>query len=71
MLGPKRTDPFEVEGCKSESEQNGHFDPSEDPEEASGQVHEGALERSIHRLDYLASAHGNPPRRRAIGNALS
>jgi hypothetical protein len=41
VLGPKGTDPLEIEGRKSEPEKNGHLDPSEDPEEASGKVHEG------------------------------
>ena len=46
------------------------FTSSEHPEEPPSQVDKGTLQGRVHRLDDLASAHGDPPGGGAVGDAL-
>src|SRR5713101_783034 len=68
-LGPEAADPVQVVGRDREAEQ-GHLNLSHDPEEAAGQVNEGALERSVDGLNDLPAAHRDPPRGRPEWDAL-
>ncbi len=61
MLGPKRSDPIEIESHKGEAKQDGCLHPPEDPEESPAQVDEGSLERRVHRLDNLAPSDRDTP----------
>lgn len=70
VLGPKRSNPIKVESNKSEPKQGGCFHSPEDSKESPAQIHEGTLERRVHRLDDLAPSHRDAPGRRAVGNAL-
>ncbi len=46
------------------------FTPPNTRKEPPSQVDEGALQRRVHRLHDLASAHRDPPGGRAVGDAL-
>jgi hypothetical protein len=61
LLCPERTDPIEVVPGDREAEQQGHLRSPEHPEELTGEVGEGPFQRSIGRLDYLPTAHGQAP----------
>ena len=59
-----------VERGQGEAEHDGHLGDAHNPHEATAEIGEGAIEGGVDRLDDLAPAHGDAPRRGAVGDAL-